>query len=159
MSSLDYAVSHTQVQTDNLVSILSNSIFEIADINNQDIIIYDLKGDFLISNKDYNLIPQKKLSLDLINRTLRSNERVDIQSYDKNIDANVTSSYIVLKNNMLEPIGIVYFPYYHNDSSYNSVFKRYFNFILILFHSHISSYQKRHPNGVPIQMPLLFMLY
>ncbi len=132
MSSLDYAVSHTQVQTDNLVSILSNSIFEIADINNQDIIIYDLKGDFLISNKDYNLIPQKKLSRDLINRTLRSNERVDIQSYDKSIDANVTSSYIVLKNNMLEPIGIVYFPYYHNDSSYNSVFKRYFNFILIV---------------------------
>ena len=44
MSALDYSVSHTQVQTDDLPEILANDIFEIADINNQDVIIYDLKG-------------------------------------------------------------------------------------------------------------------
>ena len=71
MSALDYSVSHTQVQTGDLPKILSNDIFEIADINNQDVIIYDLKGDYVISNKDINLIPIKKIPLDIINKVLK----------------------------------------------------------------------------------------
>ena len=132
MSALDYAVSHTQAQTKDLPTILSNEIFEIADINNQDIIIYDLNGKFLISNKDLNLISNKKLSLDVINKVLKSDRRLDFKTYDKKTDANVTSSYMILKNNMLEPIAIVYFPYYHNDSSYISVFNKYLNYIFIV---------------------------
>lgn len=132
LSSLDYAVSHTQAQTDDLPNILSNTIFEIADINNQDIIIYDLEGNFVISNKDLNLIANKKLPLEIVNRVLKTDKRIDFLTYDKNIDANVTSSYMVLKNNMLEPIAIVYFPYYHNDASYISVFNKYLNYILLV---------------------------
>lgn len=132
LSSLDYAVSHTQAQTDDLPNILSNTIFEIADINNQDIIIYDLEGNFVISNKDLNLIANKKLPLEIVNRVLKTDKRIDFQTYDKNIDANVTSSYMILKNNMLEPIAIVYFPYYHNDASYISVFNKYLNYILLV---------------------------
>lgn len=132
MSALDYAVSHTQAQTDDLPQILSNAIFEIADINNQDIIIYDLKGEYVISNKDINLIPDKKLALSVINKVLTSDKRVDFQTYDQKIDANVTSSYMILKNNMLEPIAIVYFPFYHNDASYVSVYNRYLNYIVIV---------------------------
>ncbi|HPZ25078.1 MAG TPA: HAMP domain-containing sensor histidine kinase, partial [Kaistella sp.] len=126
------SVSHTQTQTDDLPKILSNDIFEIADINNQDIIIYDLKGNFLISNKDINLIPQKKLPLGIANQVLSSDKRLDFNSYDQKTDANVTSSYMILKNNMLEPIGIVYFPFYHNDGSYFSVFNKYVNYIIIV---------------------------
>lgn len=132
MSALDYSVSHTQVQTDDLPEILSNDIFEIADINNQDVIIYDLKGNYVISNKDINLIPIKKIPLDVINKVLKSDKRVDFQNYDKKIEANVTSSYMILKNNMLEPIAIVYFPFYHNDASYVSVFNKYLNYIFIV---------------------------
>lgn len=132
MSALDYGVSHTQVETKDLPTILNNEIFEIADINNQDIIIYDLKGKFLLSNKDSNLISDKQIALNIINKVLKSDRRVDIQKYDKKIEANVTSSYMVLKNNMLEPIAIVYFPYYHNDGSYFSVFNKYVNYIVIV---------------------------
>ncbi len=132
MSALDYAVSHTQAQTYDLPEILSNSIFEIADINNQDIIIYDLKGNYVISNKDYNLLPVKQIPLSTVNRVLKSDNRIDFQTYDKKIDANVTSSYMILKNNMLEPIAIVYFPFYHNDSSYVSVYNRYLNYIVVV---------------------------
>ncbi len=132
MSSLDYAVSHTQVQTNDLPEILSNEIFEIADINNQDIIMYDLKGNYVISNKDINLISLKKIPLDIINRVLKSDKRVDFQNYDKKTESNVTSSYMILKNNMLEPIAIVYFPFYHNDASYVSVFNKYLNYIFIV---------------------------
>ena len=132
MSALDYSVSHTQVQTDDLPEILSNDIFEIADVNNQDVIIYDLKGIYVISNKDINLIPIKKIPLDVINKVLKSDKRVDFQNYDKKLEANVTSSYMILKNNMLEPIAIVYFPFYHNDASYVSVFNKYLNYIFIV---------------------------
>ncbi|MDN3607331.1 sensor histidine kinase [Kaistella yonginensis] len=132
MSALDYAVSHTQVRTNDLPEILSNDIYEIADINNQDIIIYDLTGDYVISNKDINLIPVKKLSIDVINKVLKSDKRVDFQNYDKKTEANITSSYMILKNNMLEPIAIVYFPFYHNDTSYVSVFNKYLNYIFIV---------------------------
>jgi len=132
MSALDYAVSHVQVSAQDLPTVLANDIFEIADINNQDIIIYDLTGNFLISNKDINLIAEKRLSIPLVNEILQKDGRVDVHTYDQTIDANVTSSYTVLKNNMLQPIGIVFFPYYHNDSAYFSVFNKYLNYILIV---------------------------
>ncbi|MBP3840211.1 MAG: two-component sensor histidine kinase, partial [Chryseobacterium sp.] len=132
MSALDYAVSHKQAQTSDLPGILANDIFEIADINNQDIIIYDLSGKFLISNKDYNLISQKEIPVEIANRVLKSDSRADFQTYDKKIDANVSSSYMILRNNMLEPIAIVFFPFYHNDSAYFSVFNKYVNYIVVL---------------------------
>lgn len=132
MSALDYGVSHTQVETADLPMILNNDIFEIADINNQDIIIYDLKGNLLISNKDSNLIVEKKIPLQIVNQVLKTDKRVDFQKYDEKTDSNVTSSYTVLKNNMLEPIAIVYFPFYHNDGSYFNVFNKYVNYIAIV---------------------------
>ncbi len=132
LSTLDYAVSDKHVSTEDLQNVLANDIYEIADVNNQDIIIYDLKGEFIISNKDLNLIPQKKVPVDIVNKILKSDKRVDYQTYDQNTDANVTSSFTILKNNMLEPIAIVYFPYYHNDSSYINVFNKYVNYIIIV---------------------------
>ena len=132
MSSLDYAVSNKHVETEDLPKVLANEIFEIADINNQDIIIYNLKGKFLISNKDFNLLSQKQIPLDIVNKILKSDKRLDFQNYDEKTEGNVTSSYMILKNNMLEPIGIVYFPYYHNDRSYVNVFNKYVNYIVIV---------------------------
>lgn len=132
LSALDYSVSHTQVQTNDLPKILANDIFEIADINNQDIIIYDLAGNYLISNKDINLIAEKKIPINIVNSVLKTDKRVDFQKYDEKTDSNLTSSYMILKNNMLEPIGIVYFPYYHNDGSYFEVFNKYVNYMIIV---------------------------
>ena len=132
LSALDYSVSHTHVQTADLPKILANDIFEIADINNKDIIIYDLSGNYLISNKDANLIAEKKIPINIVNSVLKSDKRVDFQKYDNTTDSNLTSSYMILKNNMLEPIGIVYFPYYHNDSSYFDVFNKYVNYMVIV---------------------------
>ncbi len=130
MSALDYAVSHTQIQTDDLPKILANSIFEISDINNQDVVIYNLEGKFLIANKDFNLIAEKKIPSSIVHRILTDDKRVDFQSYDKKTDTNITSSYMILKNNMLEPIAIVYFPFYHNDGAYIGAFNKYVNYII-----------------------------
>ncbi len=132
MSSLVYPVSDKHVETKDLPDVLANAIFEIADINNQDIIIYNLKGNFIISNKDYNLLSQKQIPLQVVNNILKIDKRLDFQNYDEKTEGNVTSSYMILKNNMLEPIGIVYFPYYHNDRSYVNVFNKYVNYIILV---------------------------
>lgn len=132
MASLDYAVSHTQVETKDLKRVLENEIFEIADINKQDIILYDLQGNFLLSNKDNQLIPQKTLPKAIVEKVLTTDKRVDEQFTDPKTNSTVTSSYILLKNNMLEPIAIVYLPYYHNDSVYLDVFYKYVKYIVLV---------------------------
>lgn len=132
MASLDYAVSHEQMSSEDLPRVLANKIYEISDISKADVIIYDLEGRYLVSNKDPNLVSQKKLPISVINDVLGSNKRVDFQTFDENLQANVMSSYMVLKNNSLEPIGIVYFPYYHSDDVYLEVFNKYVLYIIIV---------------------------
>lgn len=139
MSSLDYAVSHTVVMKKDIPRVLGNKIMEISDINKQDIILYDMQGKYLLSNKEMNLVTQKSVPENLLPSILRSDKRYDIQEYDQKVNGNVTSSYMKLKNNMLEPIAIVYFPFYHNDASYFDAFNKYLkmvvggNLLLILF--------------------------
>lgn len=132
MTSLDYAISHADTQTADIKRILGNEIYEIADISKHDVVIYDLKGDYLVSNRDQNLVSQKQVPAEIIQQLLKSNTRYDVQSYDENLGANVVSSYMLLRNNMLEPIGVVYFPFYHSDSSYMDVFNKYTKYILLV---------------------------
>lgn len=132
MRYLDYAVSRTLVETEDLPTVLGNKIFEIADINQHDIVIYDLKGNYLLSNKDESLIDQKTISIDIINKILSTDARVDLTRYDTAKDAKLTSSYLLLKNNELEPIGIVYIPLYHNESAYLDVLHQYVKYILLV---------------------------
>ncbi|KFF10743.1 histidine kinase [Chryseobacterium soli] len=132
MRYMDYAVSRTLVETKDLPKVLENKIFEIADINQHDIVIYDLSGKYLLSNKDKNLIEQKVIPVSIVNRILATDARVDIKGYDKTKDAGLTSSYLLLKNNELEPIGIVYIPLYHNESAYLDVLHQYIKYILLV---------------------------
>lgn len=132
MRFLDYAVSRTIIQTKDLPQVLGNKIFEIADINQHDVIIYDLKGNYLLSNKEENLVEQKQIPINIVNKILSTDTRVDIRGYDQSKDAVFTSSYIVLKNNVLEPIGIVYIPLYHNESAYFDVLHKSVKYILIV---------------------------
>ena len=130
MSSLDYALSHSTVKTRDIPTVLENKIYEIADINKHDIVIYDLNGNYLLSNKEPNLVAQKKMPAEVIAAIRKDGKRYDHKSYDENLKASIVSSYMVLKNNMLEDIAYVYFPYYHNESAYKVVFKHYFGYIV-----------------------------
>jgi two-component system nitrogen regulation sensor histidine kinase NtrY len=129
---LDYAVSRTRVQTGDLKEVLGNKIFEIADINQHDIILYDLKGNYLLSNKEENLVTQKKVPIHIVNKVLSSKTRLDIKGYDASKDAVLSSSYLILKNNDLEPIAIVYIPLYHNESAYLDVLNVYVKYIVLV---------------------------
>ncbi|MBB6331990.1 signal transduction histidine kinase [Chryseobacterium sediminis] len=132
MRYLDYAVSQTLIETKDLPEVLGNKIFEIADINQHDIFIYDLKGNYLLSNKDEALVEQKTIPIEIINKILSTDARVDMVNYDAAKDAKLTSSYLLLKNNELEPIGIVYIPLYHNESAYLEVLHQYVKYILLV---------------------------
>ncbi|ANF51100.1 two-component sensor histidine kinase [Chryseobacterium glaciei] len=132
MGYLDYAVSRSLVETKDLPEVLSNKILEIADINQHDIVIYDLKGNYLLSNKDESLVEQKTIPLNIVNKILATDARVDIRGYDQAKDAVFTSSYLVLKNNVLDPVGIVYIPLYHNESAYLDVLHQYVKYILLV---------------------------
>ncbi len=129
---LDYAVSSATIQTNDLQTVLKNKIFEIADINQHDIAIYDLHGNYLVSSKDNDAILRKKIPLKIVNKILSDGARYDVRGYDESKDAVYTSSYLVLKNNVLEPIGIVYIPLYHNESAYLDVLHKYVMYILIV---------------------------
>ncbi|MCS3530691.1 HAMP domain-containing sensor histidine kinase [Chryseobacterium sp. JUb7] len=132
MRYLDYAVSRSTIDTKDLPKVLENKIFEIADINQHDIVIYDLKGNYLLSNKDESLIEQKTIPITIVNKILATDARVDIRGYDQAKDAVFTSSYLVLKNNELEPIAIIYIPLYHNESAYYDVLHQYVKYILLV---------------------------
>lgn len=132
MAALDYAVSHEQISSEDLPRVLGNKIFEISDISKADVIIYDLKGDYLISNKERSVALQKKIPDTIVHQVLSKDRRIDVESYDEQLKANVMSSYMVLKNNTLDSIGIVYFPYYHSDSAYLDVFNKYVQYLVIV---------------------------
>ena len=133
MKTIDYAISHTNVtEQKDLAQILQSEIYEISDVNKHDVVIYDLKGNYLVSNKEKNLINQKTVPTEILNKVLKSDKRVDIQEYDDEIGNNVTSSYMILKNNMLEPIAVVYFPFYHNDDIYYGAIDKYLQYIILV---------------------------
>lgn len=132
MAYLDYAVSHSDVSTKDIPAVLQSKIYEIADINNHDVIIYNLRGRYLVSNKDANLVKQKQLPLYILNKVLRDQGRVDVEDYNAMQKQNLTSTYMLLKNNTLHPIGVVYFPYFHNNDAYLDVYSKYVKYIILI---------------------------
>lgn len=163
MSSLDYAVSHTNVTEENIVSLLNKKILEIADVSKKDIIIYNMEGYYLFSNRqgDGNVVQQRVPQV-VMREILGGRNRYDVHYYDDEKGANITSSYFLLLNNMLEPVAIVYLPFYHNDSIYVDGLQRYIYLIMInsvflvvlgIFISwYISKYLVRSISGISEQM-------
>lgn len=134
MASLDYAVSKEQISTEQIPEVLGNKIMEIADISKHDVIIYDLDGNYLLSNKDPSLISQKKIPFDILRRVLedKNTGEINVQEFDQQVESTKTSSYKIFRNNYLEPIGIVYQPYYHSDSVYLEVVNRYLKYMVLI---------------------------
>ncbi|PQA92208.1 HAMP domain-containing protein [Chryseobacterium piscicola] len=132
MAYFDYALSLENVNTEDLERVLGNKIFEIADINQHDIIIYDLKGNYLLSNRDGSPVNHKKIPLAIVNKILSDKARYDVRGYDAGKDAVFTSSYLLLTNNNLQPVGIMYIPLYHNESAYLDVLHQFLIYMVII---------------------------
>lgn len=132
MGYLDYAVSMKHTQTKDLPEVLGNKIYEISDINKHPVAVYDLKGNYLLSSAEENSEYKKPVPLNILNRILSTKARVDIKGYDAKKDAVLTSSYLLLRNNDFEPIGIVYIPLYHDEAAYFDVLNVYVKYIVLV---------------------------
>ncbi|KQT15268.1 histidine kinase [Chryseobacterium sp. Leaf404] len=132
MAYFDYALSLESVSTADLPMVLKNKIFEIADLNKHDIVIYDLKGNYLLSSRDVNSEYRKKIPVSVVNKILASKTRYDVRGYDEKKDAVYTSSYLLLQNNDLQPVGIMYIPLYHNESAYLDVLHQFLVYMAIV---------------------------
>lgn len=132
MSSLDYAISYTNVTEENIASVLGKKILEIADVSKKDIVVYDMKGDYLFSNRqiDSNMVQQRVPHV-VLREILGGKNRYDVHYYDGENGANITSSYFLLLNNMLEPIAIVYLPFYYNDGIYVDGLRKHIFMVMI----------------------------
>lgn len=125
LGALDYAVSHETITTEDIHTVLKSKILEIADVNKQDIVIYDLKGQFIISNQPNAQVEQIKIPPRYLEQIITKKNRLDIQEYDEVHETEKTSTYSIITNNFLEPIGIVYLPYFHNSDVYSQYIKKY----------------------------------
>ena len=115
MKTLDYALSHTTVTGSSLPEVLQDEIYQIADIN-----------------KHEGLVDQKIIPQNILEKVKNSDTRYDVKAYDNKIGNRLTSSYMIMRNNMLEPIAIVYFPYYHNEDFYYGAFNKYVQYIILV---------------------------
>jgi F0F1-type ATP synthase alpha subunit len=81
MKTLDYALSHTTVTGSSLPEVLQDEIYQIADINKHDVIIYDLDGNYLVSNKEKGLVDQKRIPQNILEKVKNSDTRYDVQAH------------------------------------------------------------------------------
>ncbi|MCL1667842.1 ATP-binding protein [Elizabethkingia ursingii] len=136
-TALDYAIVHSHVTKENIATELRYKLMEISDINGLlDIILYDSKGNFLVSNRDASLIKQKRIPSEVLSKILRSEGgALDFRFYDDKSNATITSSYRVLRDDPSldsEPLAIAYFPSYYFNNQYVDIFNKHLQFIVLV---------------------------
>ncbi|MCT3930618.1 GHKL domain-containing protein [Elizabethkingia anophelis] len=136
-TALDYAIVHSHVTKENIAAELRYKLMEISDINGLlDIILYDSKGNFLVSNGDASLIKQKKIPTEVLSKILRSEGgALDFRFYDDKSNATITSSYRILRDDPSlesEPLAIAYFPSYYFNNQYVDIFNKHLQFIVLV---------------------------
>lgn len=108
---IDYSIDENK---EGIIEILQNKILKFQDISKMDIIIYDIRGNYIESTQvkapKYKVIPSDIL------KALDQNEYYkDYPTADEK-DDNLYSTFNYLKNVRGERIGIINLPYYTNDS-------------------------------------------
>jgi two-component system, NtrC family, nitrogen regulation sensor histidine kinase NtrY len=107
--------------TSNLDNIFKDKIHELADIHNQEINIFSLRGNLLESSKAKFSIdkvepPIPKYILNLVQSSIEK-RYVDIKNSD---GKKQRSSYSLIKDDKFKPLGILNLPYIEDDNYYES---------------------------------------
>ena len=119
LASIDYSLDQAEIPatSQNIAKIFDQKLFEIADIQNIAVSLYSLDGHLLLctdacENEEGHL---KDIPQDVINGLKQSSENRIVTMEDGD-DSVTRSSYLLLKNEQSEPIGILYVPYFDDDS-------------------------------------------
>uniref|UniRef100_UPI004049798E sensor histidine kinase n=1 Tax=Flavobacterium sp. TaxID=239 RepID=UPI004049798E len=115
------------LETENLPFILKNEIYELANIHNLEINIYDLKGQLLKSSKVYRIANQdsNKLPKHILNLVNNSIEKRYVD-YKKINGVSYYFSYSLILDNRFKPIGILNIPYIEDEGHYEREIDRFF---------------------------------
>ncbi|GGE88192.1 His Kinase A (phospho-acceptor) domain-containing protein [Chishuiella changwenlii] len=114
-AALDYEMDNFPgvATKENIHNILEEGFLRIGDINKTDIVIYDLRGNKILTTQPvsttYNVLPQKILD------RLKNNNEIIITNKDTNNENDIYSSYSNIKNYYNENIAILCLPYQSNQ--------------------------------------------
>lgn len=119
LASIDYSLDQSDLpaNSENIAKIFEKKLFEIADIQNIAVSLYTLDGRLLLCTDycDNNQGHLNDIPEDVVSKLTRSSENRIVAVEDE--EHLVTrSSYLLLKNDQSEPIGILYVPYFDDDS-------------------------------------------
>ena len=120
--SVAYALQSTSypVSTENLGSIFNTQIYQIANVQNQRLNIYDLEGQLITSSRAKFETDSISSCLDyyILKRLEASHDKRYVEEKALAGD-NYRASYTYIQDNRLKPIGILNLPYYEDDSFNN----------------------------------------
>ncbi|WP_044401544.1 ATP-binding protein [Lacinutrix sp. Hel_I_90] len=116
--SLDFVIRETTfpVITDNVPSIFKTKIYEVADVHNIQINLYDLEGSLLISSKAdlKQEVTEKCLDPIVLNTLMNTVEHRYEERREENGEA-WRSSYRYITDGKFKPLAIINLPYLEND--------------------------------------------
>jgi signal transduction histidine kinase len=104
------------VKTDKLPLIFKDKIYEIQDIHQTTVNIYDLKGNLLKSSKAsfYKDSTETKIKDEILDSIANSSSKKYVKNFTEN-NQNYKSSYSYLLDNYFKPIGILNLAYVEDD--------------------------------------------
>ena len=125
---IDYVIKNTTypVETDKIPLIFKNKIYEIKDIHQLEVYLYDLEGNILISSKASFIkdSARNKISKNVLNELKISADKHFIEKYKEN-DFEYQSSFTYITDSQFKPIAILNLPYLENDEFLNKELKEY----------------------------------
>ncbi len=125
---IDYVIKNTTypVETDKIPLIFKDKIYEIKDIHQLEINLFDLEGNILISSKASFIkeSTRNNISENALNELKNSTEKHFIEKYKEN-DFEYQSSFSYITDSQFKPIAILNLPYLENDEFLNKELKEY----------------------------------
>jgi signal transduction histidine kinase len=119
------------VRTDRLALIFKDKIYEIQDIHDTSINIYDLEGNLLKSSKAsfYKDTEETSISSEVLDSLANSSSKKYILNF-KEDDQNYKSSYTYLLDNYFKPIGILNLAYVEDDEFMDKELEEFLSLLL-----------------------------
>lgn len=110
-----------------IYKLFQHKIFELADVHNLDIIIYNLKGDLILSSnkeitKNSAIVP-RKINKDLLKQL--SEKKVRVKKNLSHYEMDYMNSYQYIIDTKLNPIAIISIPYFQLDENYKRDLQTY----------------------------------
>jgi nitrogen fixation/metabolism regulation signal transduction histidine kinase len=119
------------VKTEKLALIFKDKIYEIQDIHNTSINIYDLKGNLLKSSQAsfYKDSIETKIKPDILDSLRNSSTKTYVKNFTEN-SQKYKSSYSYLLDNYFKPIGILNLAYVEDDEFMRNELEEFLNILI-----------------------------